>query len=255
MNKTKLTIAIISHGQINLVNSLLESFFDNCPDFNYQIFLLENTNMDLNILDSKFNEMVTLIQNTEPFGLAENINKLFKKSNSEYFCVLNPDIQFVEEVFSGLIKSIEDNDIDIIAPLVLNNIGEIEDSFRTIPTPIEIIKRRILGKPQTSAIEADKLGMIYPEWIAGMFLLIRTSVMQDLNGYNPKFYLYFEDVEFCLRAQLNNNKLAVDTNYRIIHNARRESRFKPLYFTYHVRSAFKFFLSSDYYSFIKRKSR
>ena len=255
MSFNKIAIVIISHGQLSLVNSLLETFFSYDPDLDYGIYVLENTNMDLGVLDAKFKDKVELFQNSQPIGLAENLNKIFTRINSEYFCVVNPDVQFIEEVFSGLIKSIETKNVDIIAPLVLNGGGEIEDSFRSIPKPIEILKRGIFGKPKIISINVDSQGMVYPEWIAGMFLLMRSSVMRDLDGFNSKFHLYFEDVEFCLRAQLKNYKLAVDTNYKIIHNARRESHFRPLYFSYHIRSAFQFFLSSHYFYFLKKKSR
>ena len=58
-----------------------------------------------------------------------------------------------------------------------------------------------------------------------------------------------------MRAGMAGFQLAVDTRNEIFHDARRESRFKTMYFIFHLSSAAKFFFSSDYLKFLYTKKR
>jgi len=95
-------------------------------------------------------------------------------------------------------------------------------------------------------IDPDVNGLIYPDWIAAMFWLIPSDVYRAMEGMDKKYKLYFEDVDFCTRAKLRGLKLAVDSRLYVQHNAQRSSRSNIYYFSLHVRSALRFFLSHVY---------
>ena len=251
----KLAIAIVSHHQEMLVLDLLKSLEVYQPDFDFEILILENTEFFPEKLKTKYGERFKILQNEKVLSLSENLNKLFALNASEYFCILNPDVRFCEEVFENLMFSMQENSIDIIAPLVKNDAGHIEDSFRSIPRPDEIVMRRLFNKGKTIQVTPDENGLMYPEWIAGIFLLMKSETFRKLNGYNEKFRLYFEDVEFCMRARMAGFQLAVDTRNEIFHDARRESRIKAKYLRFHICSAAKFFFSLDYLKFLRTKKR
>lgn len=52
----------------------------------------------------KWTFMLTIVQNLEPKGFGANHNAVFKHCNSEYLCVLNPDIDFSADPFPALIS-------------------------------------------------------------------------------------------------------------------------------------------------------
>ena len=138
----------------------------------------------------------------------------------------------------------ESNQLDIIAPLVVNSSGEIQDSFRSIPTFWELI-RRYLGKRPPVVIPKREV-LFYPEWIASIFLLMRAEAFNSLGGFDERYHLYFEDVDFGLRATKKGYKIAVDTSVKIVHDAQRKSRKQIKYLIWHLSSALKFFSSRTY---------
>ena len=85
-------------------------------------------------------------------------------------------------------------------------------------------------------------------------MFMRSETYRVLNGFDEKYRLYFEDVDFCARAQLAGLKILVDTNIRIQHDAHHASRKNLIYLFWHIQSAFRFF-TSPVYKKIKQKSK
>ena len=162
----------------------------------------------------------------------------------DHFCILNPDVVFTEKVFGGLIRSMKTNNIDVIAPITLDADGKIQDTFRDLPTPIELFSR-YFGSI-SDAMEIGDANPIFPDWIAGVFLLMKSDLYEELSGYDEKFYLYFEDVDFCSRVKLNNKQIGIDRDFSVIHHAHRSSRNELKFLYWHVFSAIKFFSSKTY---------
>lgn len=249
-----ITIAIVSHGQISLVDRLLRSLNAHKPQIDFQVVIVENVpghpEMDLEQYDFK----ITYLKNQRSIGLSENINLIFDKfgQTSDYFCVLNPDIIFEDEVFSGLLSAMETHQIDVIAPLVVNTNLEIQDSFRPIPGPIEIILRFLNIKKFHYELQSLPL-ISYPDWIAAMFLLMPSQIFRKVSGFNPRYKLYFEDVDFCIRARNMNLKIGVIKSIRVIHDGQRTSHKDPFYLFRHIISAIKFFTSKEYLATITNK--
>ena len=104
--------------------------------------------------------------------------------------------------------------------------------------------RRLERKPSLyHPIESE---FLYPDWIAAIFLIMRLSSFNLIGGFDEKFRLYFEDVDFGARARLNNKRLLVDAKRKLIHDAKRQSLNQPLYLLRHLYSAILFFASKTY---------
>jgi N-acetylglucosaminyl-diphospho-decaprenol L-rhamnosyltransferase len=240
-----ISLSIVSHGDAIKVKRLLESLSRHeCAD-QLQIIITDNLGNDVpEILDMGW-KALTIIRNKETRGFARNHNFAFTLAQGKYFCVLNPDVLFEQEVFSHLIKLLANGQADIVAPLVVDAETVPQDSFRDFPTPFEIIRRR-LPCYHFSSSSANAFGLIQPDWIAGIFMLMKNETYRELNGFDEKYRLYFEDVDLCARAQLVGMKLGVDTHIYVRHDAHRASRKSFVYLFWHIQSAIRFFASPVY---------
>jgi GT2 family glycosyltransferase len=178
-------------------------------------------------------------------GFAENHNRAFQIADGKYFAILNPDLLFEQPVFKRLIDSLDTHQADLIAPQIVDENGAIQDSFRALPTPSEIIRRRLPGY-QFKPFQPDNEGLIHPDWMAGMFWLMKADTYRQLGGMDERYRLYFEDVDFCTRARLKGMKLLVNSRVQVRHDAQRSSRKKMFYLFLHTRSAVRFFASPVY---------
>jgi len=63
-----------------------------------------------------------------------------------------------------------------------------------------------------------------------------------LNGFNDKYFLYYEDVDLCLRARKNGLKIAIVTDCSVVHEGQRKSHYSFKYFIWHSMSLIRFFI-------------
>ena len=239
------TLSTVSHGDAKKVEQLLESVERYEQAEKFQVIVTDNLQNDVPQLDGSAWQSLDIIRNKEPLGFARNQNQAFQYAAGKYFCVINPDVVFEQEVFGSLVKRLENQEADIIAPIIVDASATSQDSYRFFPTPFEIMQRRLPGY-RFRPPPADTAGLVRPEWIAGMFMLMESEIFHSLSGFDEKYHLYFEDVDFCARASLAGLKLLVDTNVRVRHDAQRASRKKIIYLVWHIQSAIRFFTSSVY---------
>lgn len=235
-----ITLSITSHGDVPKVCALLESILRHERQTDYQIIITDNLGDDE--FSAPVFQSATILRNQTRQGFAANHNAAFKHARGEYFCVLNPDILFIQPVFNLLIENIQHRQADILAPLIVDGQGETQDSFRSLPTPAELISRR-LRKEYSRPMPAARLS---PDWLAGMFLFMRTDTFQNLDGFDERYYLYFEDVDFSTRARLAGYRLLLDPSLQVQHDAHRASEKRLRYLRWHVQSAIRFFRSQVY---------
>lgn len=235
-----ITLSITSHGDAPKVRALLESILRHEAQTDYQIIITDNLGDD-EFSAPAFRQAIILRNQTRQ-GFAANHNAAFRHARGDYFCVLNPDILFVQPLLDSLISQIQQNKADILAPLIVDGQGKAQDSFRSLPTPAELISRR-LRKKYSVATPTESLS---PDWLAGMFLFMRAETFRSLGGFDEKYHLYFEDVDFCTRARLAGLRLVLDPALRVQHDARRGSNRDLKYLFWHLQSAWRFFTSAVY---------
>jgi GT2 family glycosyltransferase len=234
---------------------LLESIRAHEPETQtrFQVLLTDNLKNDLPDFDPAPWASLKILRNERQLGFAENHNRAFGHTQGEYFVILNPDLVFQRPVFDDLLKSMLTHKADLIAPQIVDETGAAQDSYRPLPTPFELIQRRLPGYTFNPYMP-DTQGLIKPDWIAGMFWLLRSETYRQMGGMDSKVFLYLEDVDFCSRARLQGMKIMVDSNLRVRHDAQRTSRRKLYYLYLHSRSALRFFFSPVYRQ-VRRLSR
>ncbi len=234
MNRN-ITVSVVSHGHgamvIDLCNQLL-----GYPE-------IAKVVLTLNIEESveiPGDERFLVIHNHVPKGFAANHNAAFKQCNTQLFVVLNPDVVLTPFVFRDLLQGMIISKAKLIAPIVMSANNQLEDSVRRFPTFFNLLMKALGKDISTYAVQPDK-SYFYPEWVAGMFMMFDTKSFASVNGFDEAFYLYYEDVDICVRFWTMQYKIAVNQNTYIVHNAQRDSRKKLRFMTWHLNSLIRYF--------------
>jgi len=233
-----ITVSIVSHNHGVFVLNLLEQL----SQFSQY---LSKVIVTYNVLESPRVKMqgypfeVCIIDNEKPKGFGANHNQAFELCSTEYFCVMNPDIFLDSDPFLKLLSCHVDRNVSISAPTVLNVKGLKENSARKFPTFFSLAGK-VLGIYNDIYKVSSNESIVNPDWLAGMFLLIRSDVYSSLLGFDESFFLYYEDVDFCTRAWKNGFNVALCTNVFIKHDARRDSHKNIKFLKWHVVSAIRY---------------
>lgn len=231
-----IAVSVVSHGHGLMVERLVESLLGFSEVT--QILITLNIPESLNLPRSP---RIAIISNPLPKGFGANHNAAFGYCQQPYFAPLNPDIEFQENPFPKLLLAMGEAGVALIAPMVKATDGSVEDSVRYFPTFRSLIRKMAGGSEGRYHFEAGQESF-YPEWVAGMFMLFRSQDFSRLSGFDEKFFLYYEDVDICVRAWKKNMKVKVCPEVGVVHDAQRDSHSSFRHLRWHLASMARYFL-------------
>jgi N-acetylglucosaminyl-diphospho-decaprenol L-rhamnosyltransferase len=231
------TVSVVSHRQNRLVNQLVGDI-DREAKTALELVLTENAPDSARLVRSD-SFPTAHIANERPKGFGANHNAAFRYCRTPFFCVLNPDVRLDSDPFPELIRVLSERNAGSVGPLIRNPEGSVEDSARRFPTPSILLGKLFSGQAGPD-YPADR-GAIEVDWIAGMFMLFRSDAYQALGGFDERYFLYYEDVDFCRRMRQRRLAVVYDPRVEVIHDAQRASRRNPRLAFHHLMSMARYF--------------
>lgn len=250
---TDITLSVVSHGQIHLVAALLQDLAANCRETSIDVILTLNVPEEVPTFLNQLPYPLQVLRNITPLGFGENHNRAFQHAKAPFFCVINPDVRIASDIFSVLKNGLKNQAVGVVAPLIVNGAGAIEDSARKFPTPFKILCKLFGG----SRGQDYQMGSVplEPDWVGGMFMVFRRDTYEGLGGFDQKFFMYYEDVDLCARVRLKGMRVIMIPSVRVIHLARRSSHSSPAYSMMHIRSMVRFFMSKVFLKVMWRRAQ
>ena len=145
---------------------------------------------------------VVLERSATNLGFGRGCNLGFQKVRTPYVLIHNPDLVIDCQALRALVSFIESHlQADIVAPAIRNEDGSLQ--FAGMITTPESLFRTAFGfskaRPQQRLIDPGGPPFQTP-WVCGAAMLIRAELFARLGGFDPRFFLYFEETDFCRRA-------------------------------------------------------
>lgn len=186
------------------------------------------------------------------FGQAHNL--VIHHADSEYFLILNPDVIIDEQALSNGIAYLQQTPAAIAAsPAIVDGNGTPESGCKRYPGMLDFflrgfapawLKRRFqprLRHYEMRDLPADRVHADVPI-ISGCFMLFRHHALRQLGGFDPRYFLYFEDFDLSLRAHALGN-LSYVPQMRITHLGGNSAQKGLRHIAMFGRSAWRFFSS------------
>jgi N-acetylglucosaminyl-diphospho-decaprenol L-rhamnosyltransferase len=229
--------SIVSHGHGEMVEQLVGEMLD-CPEVGHVTITLNVPES----LDLPQDPRITMTANSSPRGYGANHNAALSASTAPFSCVLNPDLRLGGNPFPALVSAMQDGQVAACAPVIAAPDGRREDSARKFPTVVGLLSKAI-GRDDGTYPTAQEAGD--PDWLAGMFLLLRASALSEVGGFDERYFLYYEDVDLCWRLRRRGYLLRQVQEVAITHDARRASRSNWHHAWWHLGSMARFLARSS----------
>lgn len=183
----------------------------------------------------KIFKKISLINNHKNLGYAKAINKVIKniinkknnRDKTDYILILNNNLQFKNNIIPELIAYSKNNKTDLVCPKILDEKGRIWF------TGGEIDKKRF-----TAGHTPGKL-----DYLPGCCLLIKGEVFRRIGLFDEKYFLYYEDVDFCHRAKKAGFKLGLAQDLVVIHHTNK---------TLYQKKIMEYYLARNHLIFVKK---
>jgi len=251
-----ISIVIVNYNSKEKTKDCLKSIKDSdLGDLKYEIIVVENNSSDK--LDDLKKEIIDfkLIKSPVNLGMGGGNNLAIKKAQGEFVLILNPDTilkKVVIKIFWEYIK--ENPDVYIVGPKLLNPDLSLQFSCAKFPRPwTPIFRRTFLSRFFKKHLDwflmknfsHDIIKEV--DWLMGSCLMIRKK---DFEGFDERFFMYFEDIDVCRRAWREGKKVVYCPEAEVIHFHARESAHNPWYVSIfnnkltreHIKSWLRYFM-------------
>ena len=224
----QVSIIIVSWNVRKLLEHCLTSIFTYTKNTDFEVIVVDNNSHDDTVaMVKKRFPQVKLIANDYNAGFAKANNQGLKLATGEFVYFLNPDTEFIEDSITKLLE-VFDRHPDAVAatgmlvysdksrqPNVKGNPGLIDQLLIGIKMH-HFVKtsslRRYLAKDFRYEHEQSV------EQIMGASIFIQKEVLDQLRGWDERYWLWWEDIDLCKRIQLTGKKIIYTPETRVIHH-------------------------------------
>ena len=225
----KLSVIIVSYNVKHFLEQCLHSVRAAGSDIDTEIFVVDNASVDgsVKMVKEKFPE-VKCIANPDNQGFAKANNQAIRQSDGEYILLLNPDTIVETDTFSKIITFMDCHaDAGGLGVKMVDGTGQfLPESKRGLPTPIVAFykifgfsrlfpKSKIFGKYHLGFLDKDKTHQV--DILAGAFMLMRKSVVDEVGLLDEDFFMYGEDIDLSYRIIKAGHHNYYYPDARIIH--------------------------------------
>jgi GT2 family glycosyltransferase len=203
-------VIIVTFNSKNWIIKNLNTIFN--QGIAIDVYIVDNSSSDNTVLIiEEFFPQVKLMKLSKNIGFAAANNLAFEIAIARkynYVFLVNHDAWLAPNCLNQLIKCSDEDNLDILSPMHLNGTGTDWDyGFKrfmpNLPSPVNFITNQ-------KTFEVEKIN--------GAFMLITTRALKALKGFDPLFYFYGEDDDFCARARLRGFKIAVVSDAFAFHD-------------------------------------
>ena len=220
------------------------------------LYLVDNgrmERMDWSELVGEARLMTTVIEGQGNVGYGRGHNLAIERTSSRYHLILNPDIELGGDALSHALTFMEAHpEVGLLSPLILEEDGDQQFLCRRYPTVFDLFARGFLpsrlrapfknrlARYEMRDVIDDKNIVWDPPIVSGCFMLFRTDVLKKLGGFDPRYFLYFEDYDLSLRTH-KIARVAYVPSVRVLHHGGDAARKGWTHIKLFVTSAYKFF--------------
>ena len=225
----KISIIVVNFNAERLLKECLESFYRETQDTSFDVWVVDNNSHDesVRMIREDFPE-VNLIVNDYNLGFSRANNQAIVKSASDYILLLNPDTVVRDRAIDKMVAFMDAHpDVGISGCRVLNKDGSLQPACRrSVPTPKVAFyhfsglsklfpNSMIMAKYNLTYLDPDQSHEV--DAVSGAFLLIRRAVVDQIGLLDEVFFIYGEDVDWCVRAKNAGWKVMYHPEAEILH--------------------------------------
>jgi GT2 family glycosyltransferase len=228
--KPEVSIIIVNYKTPELIVDCVQSLEKYVRSTSYEIIVVDNESSAGSVaLLQKACPRIQIIANPTNSGFGEGNNIGVRHAQGDFLFLTNSDTVLREDSITPLVSFLKKKpDAAMVGPAVFLTDGSRQSRIcGNIPTLRRLVNDALLLSVLLPArwefaqglhreyIKGDAAEV---DWISGVCMLIRRAAYEKVNGFNPDFFLYSEDIDLCLRIARHCGSIYHLSKYGIIHS-------------------------------------
>lgn len=186
-----------------------------------------------------------VIRRVENLGFAASNNVGLEAARSDFIGFVNPDIR-VNFADLNMLKALAAKERAVLSPQLLNADGTSQPNGRGFPLLWDKVRNRLGSEARLHDRYLLYSANAMPRkvcWLMGASIFGMREVIDAIGSWDPYFFLYYEDSDFCLRAWKSDVDVLLVPAAQWTHGwARETSKFRATPWKRELASMFKFYV-------------
>lgn len=181
------SIVIVNYNGVEYVLDAIASARAQRYDGPLEIVVVDNASSDESLRLLRATPGIALIENATNAGFGAGVNVALRAVASEYIALLNPDARAEPDWLSRTIPWMRAGKIDLASSII----GAGTETY--------FAGGRFFAALGTTQVLRKATASV--DWITGCALVATRAAFERTGGFDEHFFLYYEDVDLCLRAR------------------------------------------------------
>lgn len=217
--KPELSVVLVNFNDRAHLGDCLSSLEKGTSGLAAEVILVDNHSQDgsKDLVRASF-PWVRFIQNEKNLGYAKANNIGIKASRGEFILFLNTDTVVPPETLPSLLAEMKaKSELGAIGPALVHANDEFQVSFGRKRNFFSEILQKVILNPYYKQVlkHSSKVREVW--WVSGACFFVRRSAVEEAGLFDENFFLYFEDIDLCVRMRQKGWELIFFPGVRVLH--------------------------------------
>jgi GT2 family glycosyltransferase len=229
-----LSIVVISYNTADMTVAALKSVFDTAGDIDFELLVCDNQSRDGSAeafeaaFQQELGKRLILVRSGGNLGFARANNLMAKQARGRWILLLNPDTIVLPNALQTLLAfAVKTPDARIWGGRTYLGDGTLDPASVWGKMSLWSLVSYTFGIQKLFPNSAffnpegyggwDRLTEREVDIVTGCYLLIDTDLWRALGGFDPRFFMYAEEADLCLRARAKGARPRFTPTSEIIH--------------------------------------
>lgn len=221
-----LSVIVVTYNSAGIVSSALAPLVGRDG---VEVIVVDNNSTDETVKRVRtLHPGIVVVQSSVNGGFATGVNQGIARATGSVVLLLNPDAVVEWPDVQRCLKVFEDDPtVGVVAPQTVQpdgrqailEAGRAPNLWRCF-THASGLSRAPLGWHRLEGLYVfpnQAHGRRTVDWVSGCCMFVRHSVLQSVGGLTERWFMYAEDIEFCLRVGDAGHRVVVESSAEVIH--------------------------------------
>lgn len=219
------SIVLVSYNTVDLLAETLRRIQESPGTFAREVIVVDNASRDhsADYIRTHHPEC-RLIENAANVGFARANNQALQWATGRYVLLVNTDAFVESDTIEKTVAYMDAHpNCGILGVKLVAENGRLHSSARYFPTPWNIflqragLQRFFKGARLVDDMNWDHASVRHCDWVPGCYYLVRKAVIDKIGLFDPRYFLYYEEVDQCLAARKAGWDVVFYPDAKVIH--------------------------------------
>jgi N-acetylglucosaminyl-diphospho-decaprenol L-rhamnosyltransferase len=199
----RFSAVVVTHDSEHELGALLDSIERHVPTAPH-VVVVDTDSRDGSLEAARGRAELVALGANPGFGAASNAG--VERATEDVTVLLNPDVELLDDGLPALVERARRRDV-LVVPRLLNADGSVQRSAHPVPGRAEALLAALVhprALPKSLRLRADPWRSELSRevgWAVAACVVARTALLRRLGPFDPTRFLFYEDMDLCLRAR------------------------------------------------------